>query len=99
MVDPLSVAALTGVALTEGIRFLYNQADAILKRRAERKRAQEEGGDSPDAPIAVETPEIIEGRLAPMSVDVEAADRLAVELKDLRRQLEDYAQGYEVPRN
>jgi hypothetical protein len=99
VVEPLSLAVLTGVALTEGIKFLYGQADAILKRRAERKRAERLGTPPPAEPIAVRTPEIVDGRLAPISVDVVAADELADELKELRHQLDDYAQGYETPRD
>jgi hypothetical protein len=97
MVDPLSLAVLTGVALTEGIKFLYQQADAILKRRAERKAAEQRGAPPPADPIAVESPPIVDGRLSPMTVDARAADELADELKDLRRRLDDYAQGYEIP--
>lgn len=99
MAEPLSIAVLTGVALTEGIKFLYNQADTILKRRAERKRAGQATPPGPESPIAVQTPEVVQGRLAPVSVDVQAADNLADELKELRRRLEDYAQGYETPRD
>ena len=99
MADPLSAVALTGVALAEGIKFLYNQADGILKRRAERKEAERVGTAPPTEPILVETPEIVAGQLAPISVDASAADALADELKELRRKLEDYAQGYETPSN
>ncbi|MGW1798831.1 hypothetical protein ACWCQN_23350 [Streptomyces sp. NPDC001984] len=35
MTEPLTLAALGGVALSEGIRFLYDQADQLLGRRRE----------------------------------------------------------------
>jgi hypothetical protein len=95
MVDPLTLGA--GVALTEGIKFLYNQAGAILTRRAERKQAEKAGAPAPENPIAVETPEVVEGRLAPVTVDPKAADEHADQLKALRNVLEDYAQGWSDP--
>ncbi len=100
MVDPVSIAALTGVALTEGIKFLYNQADAILKRRAEHKRVVE-GQPAPTAPPPqpVETPSVLVGSLRPIEIDDAAADELAGELKALRHRLEDIAEGYETPRD
>jgi len=98
MVDPLSVTALTGVALTDGIKFLYDQAGAILTRRAERRRAEKLGTAPPAEPIPVKPPEVVAGQLAPISIDAAAADVLADELKELRRRLDDYAQGYETPR-
>ncbi len=97
MVEPLSIAVLTGAALTEGIKFLYGQADAILKRRADAKRAAARGVETRAEPVPVQTPDVIEGRLQPVRVDPDAAEELADVLKDLRRRLEDYAQGYETP--
>ncbi|MFD3504742.1 hypothetical protein [Streptomyces sp. NPDC058678] len=97
MVEPLSIAVLTGVALTEGIKFLYGQSDAILKRRAETRQAAARGEETPAELIPVQTPDVIEGRLQPIRIDPDAAEELADVLKDLRRRLEDYAQGYETP--
>src|SRR4051812_20734873 len=94
VVDPISLGAIAGVAITEGIKFLYNQADAILTRRAERKRAKKDGAPPPEDPIPGETPPVLEGRLAPLTVDDAAADEHAEQLKALRGQLEDYARGY-----
>ena len=84
--DPFSLAAIGGLALSQGITFLYNQAGEILKRRRERKAAEA---------VPVEAPEVLEGELQPVSVDLEAADELANELKLLRAQLGEYAQGTE----
>ncbi|MBK3576475.1 hypothetical protein JHN63_22225 [Streptomyces sp. MBT65] len=97
MVEPLSIAVLTGVALTDGIKFLYGQADAILKRRAENRQAATRGEETRAELVPVQTPNVIEGQLQPIRIDPNAAEELADVLKDLRRQLEDYAQGYETP--
>jgi hypothetical protein len=87
MMEPFSLAALGTVALTQGITFLYNQATEILKRRRERQAAAEA--------VPVETPEVLEGELQPVAIDPAAADELAEELKLLRAQLGEYAQGTE----
>src|SRR3954454_22228507 len=41
MADPISLAVLSGAALTEGIRFLYDQAAAALERRRDRRETPE----------------------------------------------------------
>jgi hypothetical protein len=82
--DPLTLGVLGGVALSEGIKFLYGQATELLKRRRERK-------DAKKAAEPVQTPEL-EGELRqPLEVDAEALERLAPDLLELRRELNDYA--------
>lgn len=94
MVDPFSIGAVAGLALTEGIKFLYGQAGEILRRRAERKAAAKAGQAPPAEPIAVEkTPEAFAGSLGPMAVDDDAAEEQAQNLKELRRTIEDHELG------
>lgn len=50
MTDDLSLAGLGTAALTEGVKFLYQQASELLKRR----RAKKDG--STDVPAVVEEP-------------------------------------------
>jgi hypothetical protein len=83
MVDPLSLAGLAGVALTEGIKFLYTQAGEALKRWWARD----------EQPIAVEQPGVVEGRLEPLVIDVDAAPRLEGDIQQLWSALAPYAQG------
>lgn len=103
MADPLTLTALGAVALTEGIKFLYNQASELLRRRRERKKAAAEAAEAaaaqaehaeqaapPAAPVAVETPAVVEGELAPVTVDDAALDRLAEEISGLRHDLGRY---------
>ena len=40
MPDPVTLAAVGGFALTEGIKFLYGQAGEALKHWQERKKAK-----------------------------------------------------------
>jgi len=99
MTDPLTLAALGAVALTEGIKFLYNQASELLKRRRERKKAADEAAAAqaqhaepaaPPAPVEVAAPPVVEGELAPVTVDDDALDRLAEQISGLRHDLGRY---------
>jgi hypothetical protein len=88
MIEPFSIGALGAIALTDGIKFLYAQAGEILKRRRERQATAD------PAPAA----ELLEGELAPLQLDPAAADELTEELRRLRRQLADIADGIEPAR-
>jgi hypothetical protein len=96
MVEPISLAAVGGLALTEGIKFLYAQAGEVLKRWRERR------DDSPAAPMQEARLRPPEGLLAgtPEAAEPrdELADRLEEELRETRRLLADYADGIETAR-
>jgi hypothetical protein len=83
----LSLAGLTAAAFAEGIKFLYDQAGEALKRRHAKHDA------SAAEPIAVERPDIIEGKLAPLVVDRAEAERRAADLERLWSTLALYVQG------
>lgn len=93
MPDPLTLTALGAVALTEGIKFLYNQASELLKRRREQRKAADAAPTQTAAaspPIEVPTPPVVEGRIAPVTVDDAALDRLGDEISALRHDLGRY---------
>jgi hypothetical protein len=95
MADPLTLAAVGAVALTEGIKFLYGQAGEALKRWRERKAAKATA-DEPAAaePVSVQLPyDAFEGQLQEPRLHLEAVARLERELRDLRAAVADYAQG------
>lgn len=95
MADPFSAAALVGVVLTEGIKFLYRQAGEVLKRWRERR---ETGGTSVED-ARLHPPEgLLEGTVEPVEPQDDQADGLEEELRQARRLLADYAEGIEVPR-
>ena len=95
MVDPISAAALGGVVLTEGIKFLYQQAGEVLKRWRERH----EVGGAPVERATLRPPEgLLEGTVEPVEPQDDRADRLEEGLRDTRRLLADYADGIEVPK-
>jgi hypothetical protein len=63
MADALTLTGLSATALTEGIRFLYGQADELLKRR--RERAGEERSETPPVvaqprELTVPDPDLVE---------------------------------------
>ena len=81
-VDPLSLAAIGGVALTEGIKFLYGQAGELLRRRRERA-SDNQPATAPPAGLLDRDP----GSLVP---DLTVLNQLAGELQGLRDELEPY---------
>jgi hypothetical protein len=97
MADPLTLAAVGAVALTEGIRFLYGQAGEALKRWRERKQAASGSAEALAEPIPVELPAAaFEGQLHDPRLDLEAVERLEQDLRDLRAAVADYAQGIDM---
>ncbi len=108
MADPLTLAAVGAVALTEGIKFLYGQAGEALKRWQERKKANATATESSAAaeptatttepavaePVQVELPSnVFDGQLKDPRLHLEAVERLEQDLRDLRAAVADYAQG------
>jgi hypothetical protein len=92
MSDPISMGALGGVVLTEGIKFLYKQAGEILKGWRERHAGKKSADSSPSQTVIVESP-LLEGRLSADKVDYHAVERLEVQLREVRQELSDYADG------
>lgn len=87
MADPFSLGALGAVALTEGIKFLYDQAKELLKSWRERRE---------DAEASVEVParrsEVLDASLAPARVPFAVLEEHAAALTALRRGLIEYAE-------
>ncbi len=94
MVDPLSLAALGGAALTGGITFLYGQVTELLKRR--RDRAEQAAAAEP--PVVPGGPvEVLDGALVARPVDLTVVAGNEARLLELRRGLGDYADGLVTP--
>jgi len=109
MPDPVTLAAVGGFALTEGIKFLYGQAGEALKHWQERKKAKAaaaaEAAEASEAVEAVEAAPALEpvqvtlpadafdGQLRDPRLHLEAVERLEQDLRDLRAAVADYAQG------
>ena len=93
VVDPLSVGVLGGVALTEGIKFLYGQVTELLKRR--RDKAEEAAVDPPAVPAGPAP--VLDAPLSPRPVDLQVLAANEARLRELRRELADYADGLAEP--
>ncbi|MFI9007540.1 hypothetical protein ACIGNX_09955 [Actinosynnema sp. NPDC053489] len=89
MADPLTLSVLGAAALTEGVKFLYGQATELLKRRRERRDEAIEV--SPGA-----VPELEGGLRLPLRADDAVLERVEPDLRELRRRLQDYADGVEA---
>ncbi|MGY1691979.1 hypothetical protein [Geodermatophilus sp. SYSU D01105] len=93
MVDPLSLGALGGAALTGGITFLYGQVTELLKRR--RDRAEQAAAAPPTVPTG--PVEVLDGSLVERPVDLDVVAGNEARLLELRRELTDYADGLTRP--
>jgi hypothetical protein len=97
MPDPLTLSAIGAVAITEGIKFLYDQASEILKRWRERKDAAKDASIQLDKtePIDVKLPPVFEGQLSAPHIHFDAVERVEEQLRELRKDLSDYADEIE----
>src|SRR5215213_10912888 len=96
--EPVTLAAVGTVALTEGIKFLYAQAGEGLKRWRERRNNIDKRAAQADttAPIAIELPpDAFEGQLSKPHIHFDALERVENDLREVRKSLADYADGIE----
>ncbi len=94
MVDPLSLSVLGGVALTEGIKFLYGQTTELLKRRRDQAQVADNGITSPSpTDLVAHQPEVLDRKLQRSEVDFGVVASYERELRDLRSWLTDYVDG------
>lgn len=98
MPDPLTLAAIGTVALTEGIKFLYGQAGEILKRWRERKDAVKDPSSQLNKiePTDIKLPAVFEGQLSTPQIHFDAVEQVEEPLRGLWKDLSEYAQGIEV---
>ena len=95
MADPLSLSAITGVVLSEGIKFLYGQAGQIIKHWNERKAKAAEARPKQSEPLPVQAPPILDGTFAAPVIHYERVERLQSDLVTLMAGLGNYANGFE----
>src|SRR4051812_21222230 len=90
VVEPVSLGMLGGVALTEGIKFLYGQVTELLKRRRDKA---EKAAEPPTVPAEQAT--LLDRPLAVKPVDLAVVAANEDKLRQLRRNLADYVDGVE----
>ncbi|MEV0295829.1 hypothetical protein [Nocardia sp. NPDC050710] len=90
MTDPLTLAGLGAVALTQGITFLYAQVTEVLKRRRERQAAG--GAEAGAAVLPGGGGEVLDGELRSTPIDFDLVEARVDEFEQLYDQLSRYAQ-------
>jgi hypothetical protein len=94
MPDPITLAALGTIAVTEGVKFLYNQAGELLKYWREKKKVAAAPAANPQPkPPEVKLPEVFEGQLVSPKVHDDVLDRVQQNISDIRKELSEYADG------
>jgi hypothetical protein len=98
MLDPLTLSAIGAVAITEGIKFLYSQAGEILKRWRERKDTAKDASVQLNntEPIDFKLPQVFEGQLSAPHIHFDTVERVEEQLRRLRWDLSNYADGIEL---
>ena len=92
MAEPITLAVVSAVVLTEGIKFLYGQAGEALKAWRERRKAG--SALPPPEPVQVELPaEAFTGQLHDPRLHFTAVEALEEDLVALWTRAGPYAQG------
>jgi hypothetical protein len=90
--EPISLAVVSALVVTEGIKFFYAQAGELLKKRRERKEKRDES----QAVLPVPPADVFEGELEQTPADFEVVEKFKDELPALWSAVGPYAQGIEV---
>jgi hypothetical protein len=94
MPDPITLAAIGTLAVTEGVKFLYNQAGELLKYWREKKKAAATPAVIPEPqPPEAKLPEVFEGQLSSPKVHDDVLERVQQNISDIRKELSEYADG------
>jgi hypothetical protein len=91
MSDPFTLSAIGGVALAEGIKFLYQQTGDALKRWRERRSAASAKPNAQTQSIEIKLPPVFEGQLLEPKIHFDAVDRLEPQLRAVRQELSSFA--------
>jgi hypothetical protein len=94
MADPFTLAAIGGVALTQGISFLYTQAGELIKRWRGHKDAAAAATPA-QTQLTIQAPAALGGRALTVSPDLTLVATRAEELLRLRAALSNYADNVE----
>ena len=86
MVDPITLASVGGVLLTEGIKFLYDQAGALIKRWRDKP-----GHKGPAESVTIAFPDAFGGGSKTVLIQSEVLGKLIDPLIALRKELSEAA--------
>lgn len=101
--DPATLAGLGAPLLTEAVKSLVGLATDALRRWRERRIARAAEAETAPAaeftsevvPASVDIPDILAGDPEPIEYHLDRVEQLEEELRDLRRELADHADGIE----
>jgi hypothetical protein len=94
MSDPLTLSFLGAAALTQGIKFLFDQATELLRRRREARAAGEDRVETTSVePPTTDGSQLLDGELARRPIAAGVLEQNLAMLQGLRRDLGDYADG------
>ncbi|MFF8614333.1 hypothetical protein [Streptomyces sp. NPDC015350] len=91
--EPITLAVLSSVVLTEGVRFLYEQAGELLQRRRDRDGADDAEGAGDPVTLDVTDPGLFPATVEPACADTEAVQRFRADLTAFWQVLAPYANG------
>jgi hypothetical protein len=95
MSDPVSLAALSSVAIGGAVKFLFDQAGVLLTRWRERR--DDKAVDQPATePVAVVDDAVLAGTLVDPQIHFDVLESVEPELRAARRMLADLADGTDV---
>lgn len=99
MADPITLATVGGALLTEGVKFLYEQAGLLIKRWTQKRepepRVPEAAGV--DEHVQVDLPKALGGGSTTVRIDARALATLIEPLKAMRKELSEAADGLVTP--
>jgi hypothetical protein len=97
MPEPITLAAVGAVALSEGVKFLYGQAGELLKRWRERRDASRDTAaqKAETESVALALPPVFEGQMSGPVIHYGALQEAEGELRELYKGLSEYASGIE----
>lgn len=90
MPEPVTLAVLGGVALTEGVKFLYAQAGEAIKRHYENKKAAQQAATIPSEG---KIPDAIEAPSNALTIHTDELEKTLPRLTELRSELNLYGDG------
>jgi hypothetical protein len=92
MGEPFSLAVLGGAVLTEGVRFLFDQASALIRAARQRRAEAKEAGGTAQVVVPIPANSVLDGPVS-ANVDGPLLDRENRRLITLAGALAPYAAG------
>jgi hypothetical protein len=92
MADPITLAAVGGAFLTEGVKFFYKQAGELLKHWREQRDA-----NTPQGEIDITLPKALGGGTAKVRINAAALAKLQEPLTEVRKELSEVVEGIASP--